>query len=483
MSTPQTPKFYRFASKLDVEGQNQFTQFLNSPLFNRQQIFITIWSVVKRELRKKNSITSEKLSDLIWPNRDFNSSYFNRQMSRSLTLLQTYLVIREVLQNKFEMRVRLLEAMNKMGLLKEVEAEYNLTIRNLPDPSQRDIDFYELRYKLELQNAISASQNPRKRNIDPFEDVVDFFKLYSALKQLSTTCTAINRDMVLNKKDRSAIFIPEVTLQQILQIPEPPSLLQIYSNVYQVLTQPDEERFYFQLKQLVLGNEDGFPAEILKPFLKHLINYCHRRINEGHPRFQTEAEGLYEVRFNLEKDGKITPATYKNVCTSLARGGALEAATRFSKRYADRLLMKEDDEQKKVVKYVQAVIRFYSGDYVEVVNQLIQLRFVDIFFEIDLRMYMWKCKYELEEVEDMFRIHDSFRRYLRARRGDASYHYVSYHNFLKFFKKLIDLTHGNKPAQDPAKLEELKAEVIETKIVASYSWLLKKIDEAIEKLK
>lgn len=258
-----------------------------------------------------------------------------------------------------------------------------------------------------------------------------------------------------------------------------------YSRIFALQMEPSQplEAYEAALGQLVeterdISREDNFDL------FNYLLNLCHRRIDSGDPGFEALIVRLYGQLIALDLltvDGEIPPRTYKNIVSINCRRGHFEWCRGFIRDH--RLLLPKED-QTILPQYCMGLVHFYEGDHLlsaGIFREIIRLDPDDHFWGFESRNLLLKSyfsRYQTlsqAEHEDLYKLVDSFRMYVRRNSKLDAYHQQSYLNFIQYFSLLLrhlDQQGGTKDF--PA---ELRKAVEEEKIVTNKVWLLKMLEE------
>lgn len=98
-----------------------------------------------------------------------------------------------------------------------------------------------------------------------------------------------------------------------------------------------------------------------------------------------------------------------------------------------------------------------------------QAEFDDLLHNLEARKMLLKIYYDLEEIEALLSLLDSFKNFIYRQKG-LGYHRDNYLNLIKFVHRLLQLNTYDKMAKEVLK-EDLKS----VKAVAEKAWLLEQL--------
>jgi len=197
-------------------------------------------------------------------------------------------------------------------------------------------------------------------------------------------------------------------------------------------------------------------------------NYCIKRINNGDAKYLNELFDLYKIEIKEEiilENGKIPPSTYKNIVTLGLHLQQFAWTKQFINDYKTHIasVFAED-----VFHYNLARLFFAKKEYKHVVFELNAVRFSEKFLALDTRVLLAQAYYELDEIDVLYSLLDSFYAYLK-RKKNIAYHQAHYLNFVSLLKKMIRLL-----PQEKKKKEQL-LELINRQKMVEKKWLLDKL--------
>ncbi len=119
----------------------------------------------------------------------------------------------------------------------------------------------------------------------------------------------------------------------------------VYLATFDLLENPNQASFNTLTAQLD-QHHAAFEPEELAALYQYALNFCIRRINDGHPDAYPETLDLYRIlleRNVLLRQGRLSQWTYKNITTTGLRSGAFAWIEQFLHQYRDTLPPAERD--------------------------------------------------------------------------------------------------------------------------------------------
>jgi tetratricopeptide (TPR) repeat protein len=241
-----------------------------------------------------------------------------------------------------------------------------------------------------------------------------------------------------------------------------------------VLTTIDSEnlKHYFKLKSLLKEHGLKFPKQEALQLYYSAINYCIRRINKSDQKFLEESFQLYNELVENEIifiNDELSPWDFKNIIVLALRLGKYNWTEGFILNYNHKL---PETSRENAVTYNLAQLYFYQKQYEKVIEQLQNVEYEDVSYNLNSKSMLIATYYEMDEIEPLYSLFESFRAYLNRHKDISNERRKLYSNLIRITKKLTKLSPG-----DAKSLEKIKTEMTQTKNIASANWLKEKISE------
>ena len=472
-------KLYSILEHFDKYEQNRFRKYLHSPYFNRNENLINLFEVLIKQMNKKNgqlnghSGMPEKES--IWkklePGKPFNDIRFRKYLSDLLKLVESFLAQQIYEEDPIQSANYLILAVG----IKKLKKLYNSTMKTARRISGqtpfRSASFYLQQYHIE-NNYYRLQDFDLKRNQRSNEEEIsknlDYFFMAEKLRLANAILS--RQDTV--SQEYHIDFMKE-TLQIVEQIDyENIPAVAAYYQIYLTHTSP-EEKHYFKLKEIIEKNISFFPKSEGHMIYTYAINYCSRRINQGQSKFLNELFSLYKVGIENQilfgQYDVLDPWNFQNIVVLALRLGHYDWTEQFIHKYMEKL---PESFRENAYTYSLAQVYFYQKKHEKVIEQLREVEYDDVSYNLRSKAMLLATYYEMDELEPLYSLFESFRAYLNRHKDIPPVRRKNYGNLIKFTKKLSKIMPG-----DQRSIDKLKEEVSTTKNIASVSWLKEKIIE------
>lgn len=466
-------KLYSTLLSLSVYELNQLQKFIHSPYFNVNQNVIRFYEILHENIKQKNSFTlsKSKIYKQIFE-ENYNDEKFRKLSTDLLKLIEEYLIFSAFEANKINKTTYLLEALRN----RKLEKLYRSGIKNAQKLSERQYErsssFYFFNYQVEkLIFDITEFDFKRtvKTNIEAISENLDIFYIAEKLK--------FYIDM-LSRKQFATHQYKMLFMDEILNHIEKNDLskypnINVYYQILQTQLKPNETIHFYELKTLIQDHINTFTTTEGTQILGSAMNYCVGQINLNNQEFLKEFYDLMKEYLDKEyfyTDGKLNPFVFKNIIVTGLRLKEYDFVENFILTYKSRL---PEDFQENAISYNLAQLYFYKKDYPKVLQNLTNLEYNDITYNLGARSILVATYYEMNEYDPLQSAISSFSVYLSRAKGTIpDRRRKSYMQYLKFVKNMSNHIPG-----DSKKKEKLIAEYNKNTGIASANWLKEKLEE------
>lgn len=474
-------KSYIALSALNIYELNRFKKFIHSPYFNVNQNLIKLFELYNDEIRFENSdqvqLTKEYVWTYVFPAETYNDVKLRKLNSDFLRLLEQFLAQEQFQNNPLHRANYLLKALSA----KQIETLYKSSISTARRLSNQQLDrtasYYYYQYQIEknlfgltteFDKKSNIKSNKINLNIDRIAYNLDLFYLCEKIKYY---CTLLTWKNVLNF-DADVSFI-EDTIRQIQDIDyEKVPPLSIYYQIYLTHVEPNEEKHFYKLKELINQFLEVFPHVEANGIYEASLNYCVAKVNSGNQDYFKEMFDLFEYGLKSEiliTNGKLDPANFRNIAITALRLGKYDWTEDFINDYKHVL---DPRYRQNAVVFNSARLETYRKNFDKVIELLREVTFEDLVYELSSKALQIVAYYELDEYEVLLSFLSSFNTFLRRNTKIPDRRKNNYKKLIYFTRKLMKLTPRMK-----IDIEKLKTEINESDNFADKPWLLEKIAE------
>ena len=485
-------KLYHLLALLGEEDRARFSLFLNAEYFNNSRQLVAFWE--QWQLRIFPLLEGENLNkEEFVEGTNLKISRFDNYCSQLYLKARQFLALEEFSKNEQLENRMLSEAIVKRDRgLDATERFVPPIIKELEEKADSPEKYLELLYqKSQLFVGKTRHRKMVKNWRNEFSEFKRLLNLYSVSKNLQLTCGEVNLAQIMHPpKVKEQV---EHALDAIWEsAAESTDLLpRVYYLTLSLLKGIAPSETFSSLLDLLRKERSNLANDVAQDIFQYLLNYGVRQINKGDRIFLQHTHDLHLVLVengDLLENGRLSSPQFKNIISIGCRLGRLDWAKSFIETFQSRLL---DGHAGMAALYNRAVLSFHLGEYnaaIQGFKEVINSVTYDIFYGVDARIYLWKAYFENwaslnpDEIDDMFRLYDSFRLYVDRNKKISPTHKVQYRNLVRLFKRFIELLQAPGNASLKKDLEGFKAELEAASDVANKVWFLQKVEEALSRL-
>jgi hypothetical protein len=465
-------KLYQAIIELNGHELNRLQRFILSPFFNRNDAIIKLFEWIKEDLKreKKESVAKEDLWTYCFGhNVPFDDGRFRKLQSDLLKIVEDYYAQESFEANPIHKAKYLLETIYNKGLEKLKSGALKSAQRLVSEQELKPASFYY--YQYELEQSIydlnrSEMERSTKSNIESIALNLDRFYLAEKLRYY---CTVLNHQH-LAALNYSMLFIDEIIEHvETHDYSDVPPIV-MYYQILLTYKEPENKTHYIRLKSLIENHIQLFPETEAKEILDAALNYSLKRMNAGEVEYIRETFELYVKSLEngvLMVHGKITPWSFKNIVTTGLRLSEFDWIENFIQTYSIHL---DPRYRTNAITFNLAQLYFYKKEYEKVIQQLSQVEYDDMTYNLNSKTLLMASYYELDEIEALGSLLDTFRVYLNRNKELPATRKKHYLNTISIVRRLSRITSG-----DTKQIDKLITEVETTQGVVSKNWILEKL--------
>lgn len=455
--------------KLSKKELKNLRKWVSSPFFNEKKEVLALLDYILHYKNAPNkALEKQKTFAVLYPNEPYNDKKMRYTMSALVKNIKQYLAYQEMQEDGEQEQIYICRALRKRNQDKIFEKEWNYTEKIQERQTHKSIQYYYNNYLLYREKYEYVSQQIRSGNmfINEMEQHLSNFFLTELLRQ---GCLALaHHRLSPNTADFTLLEHIVPIIHQNLGLL--PSTVAIYYHSFQCLKDHQNEGDFRQLKTLLAHQDFILPLEEQRDIYLSAINFSITQINNGRRNYIQEAFDLYKIGLakNIFLDnGFLSHFLYKNILVIGLALGEKEWVWQFLQEYL-RVLHPKNREH--FYRYCLASFYFRTQDYDKAMPLLQQVDFQDTLNNLDARRMLLRIYFELEEIEPLYSLLDSFSTFIRRRKKELGYHWENYANLIRFVKKMLKMSWRDKELQ-----QMLFTEVEKTPRVAEKNWLLKQL--------
>lgn len=474
---------------LSVVERNRLHKFIESPYFNVNPALIKLSFILNQLVESSSDIGlvgKEYVWQQVYPTDEYNDLKFRRLLSSFNDLIKRFLSIEEFESNPLEVQNTLLRSITKKNIQSLGKTSLKNSDRLLERSNYRNGEYYLFksffernRYSIErIEVKRVTKKNTPLNTLNNVDKALDIFYLSERLR---TICSRlIWKSLLQSEKEQQKTEIESVLIKVAEQqeyVAEP--CVQIYLNIYHLLSDQSKSQNYYAYKRLMDESLDLFPPDQQKEIIEFAINFCTAKANAGDREFLNELlinykRGLeYKI---IEQNGVLSQWKFKNIVSSALRLKEYSWTSNFIESYKDKLPI---GYRENTVILARAQLLFYQKKYEDVLPLLQQVELKEFSYNTSVKSILIASYYELEHYDGVESTALSLRLYINRYKGLSTNAKKAFKNFVKITLQLI-----RSDSRDTKNLIKIRDEILTSQGLASKTWLLEKVHELLgEKVK
>lgn len=436
-------KLIDLLKKLPTRERTKFKEYVASPFFNKNKKVRSLCAHVLKyspDFEHANLKKVKAFTVVFGKKTAYNELKINNVISDTLQLLYDFLAYQQYQERPLLEKEFLIKELLEREIHHHIERNtwrYEQLKKKSP---LRNHEYFQQEYRLYEQLDLYSLTKEKKDFDQNLQKKSDHLDLYYWSNKLRIACEMVERNMIVQGDYRchfleDILKVYEADFQNIQAVPA----LSIYYKILQMLQYPEQESYYFELKQLLQEHYLLFPQQELRSLYNYALNYSTKKINFGQSQYYQEILDLYKILLDQQiifKNGYLTQWTYINIITAGIRLQEYEWTEHFIHHYKAYLL---PEEQHNAFTYNLAAFYYAKGDLSAALQLLQDVAFTFSFYHIAAKIIQLKSYYDLDEMEAFFALVEAFKKYLQRHKQLSDYHRKSNQNFLKIATKVYDL--------------------------------------------
>jgi hypothetical protein len=461
----------------------ELEEFLHSPYFNKSPKVLSLFYQIKKQYPKIgiSGMSKEDIFGSLYPGEKFNPLKLELIISALVKLIEKFLKIKYVLEDKESSDLILLKTFRSKDLHKNFSSTAKRYLNTLKNKAAQNTNDYLLisQVENEIINSdvydVFLSKNLR------FQKVIDNLDYYIAASKLSQASFILEHKNEVGDDLKYNLWLLNETLDfvrsKIAIIENEHPLLYCYYMIALMLIEPENENNFFVLKKYIIKYDSVINEAFLWEVLIGMENYCDNRIKNNREKYINESFEIYkilEAKNFFKKQIYINHIDFLNVVTVGLALKKQQWVDEFAANYKNKLPLEFKND---TISLAKAELLFSKGQFESSLASLSKVKYENYYFYLRIKILQAKIFYETGENELLFCTLDALRHYLsRNKKLLIRYEKVTL-NFIHYLNFIIV---NDKLNEDQLLL--MKDKISKETQLTSKEWLLAKYDELIAKI-
>ncbi|MFM2049392.1 MAG: hypothetical protein RI955_1940 [Bacteroidota bacterium] len=471
----QNTKIFKLLDVLSHPERQRFLEFLKSPYFNQNDALLKCFVALLPSLQKTKPIeqNEQQIWKQIYPGKKYDKARFHRVCSDLLKETERFMAYFKFAQNKSLQNVYTLQSLNEKRAMEHLPHYMNFTYAQHKKNELKDGEYHYMQFLIEDQKSrFEVNLNKRTGDNNTTQAMLQLDVFYIAQKL--QYYNALLHYKSINSTNAEIVLIEEIIRLIKINKYEDYPLIKIRYSILLTQIEFENEANFNDLKKLISVYDKKFKDEIVREVYSYAIQYCIKKINAGSQQYYREIFELYNSALNLgliAHNNQMSHHDFKNIITVGLRVNEFNWTEKFIKEYNTQLPI---EHRENAFTFNMARVYFFRKEYDKVLNLLQKVEYDDVFYLLDSKHILIKTFYELNEVESLTALIDSFNMLIRRKKIVSDDYRLKYSRFISFVKKMVN-------TNEKLKIEKLKIELENSKDTPDIIWLKEKMDELVKK--
>ncbi len=424
----------------------------------------------------EKKINKESILKKVFPKDVNNHKKLENVQYKFGLLLENFLIQKELEHCEKERQFVMLKALKRRKLDQHFFKKIDQIEKDWTNKGRAGVDHLHDIYQLKKIRLLHPNYDDKHDlAIDPQILIEQLEKYFFAAKMYWMLSQSATHGYIQNTKSPSAPN-PTYPIENILEFVAQNDFLQLpqIKLFGQILQASQGENFdnYPQLKKDFEQYSHLYDQDEKGDLIIFLTKICYEKYRKG----EAEAlQDLFEInRFAVEQnivlqDGYVSSDVFQNIVNIGCAVKQLEWTEQFINQYGSFL---QEEQYEDTIKLCKANLLFNQEQYEAVLQELLQVKFHNIFYGVQAKAIQLQAYYELNNYEEsFFSLAKSFSTFLSRNKSLSDNQKQSFGNFILFTKKLKRVQNIYKP-----NTADLKNEIQNCTMIVYKNWLLNKIN-------
>lgn len=458
-----------------IEFRN-LEEFLLSPYFNKNQNILRLYYIFKDNyhLLTGGMLTQEDIFKQIFPKEKFEDVKSRKLLSNFTKLVEEYLIILELENNKVNTNIILLNAFKDRNITKSFESLKQIILKEKTQGIKMNEKYYQDMVNLYAQmlSYHADSISPEYETLITKLEEAQNYKFIISKLNINYLSNYVKNNSNKNFNQRNWVFdeILKFVEQNKSEIKENHPVVYLYYLNYRMTTEDDNPSAFNEMKQFIEEHIDELDKQNVRFFLMNMNNYCVKLYWNGNNHALNDI-----LRINSYLDDKdilfigkkVNANNFLTVVNLSLKLNAVQWVENFLNKYKDRF---PEELKDSTVFLTLARILFARREYDKSLFALGKVKYINYFYYINSKLLLCKLYYELNYLKEISSIIESIKQFQKRNDNIPDVMNKAINNFLSYLKKLVRMK------TNP--VESLNYdEIMKSTYTAEKEWLAEKVKE------
>lgn len=475
----ENSKLIQLLKKLNPVEVLELEKFINSSFFNTSEHICNLINILIKDYPEFKNIKKEQIFTFIYPNETFKDKKIRDIFSRTLKLTEEYLIQKEFSKKKFLKASFLLKQIASRNLEKHFIGKTRDLDLELEEEKLISSEFLLNKYliyreKREFLSSLASIKN-RAIHYGDITTEIELFTAYCIYNLLKFETIILVNKKQLKYTHKFNVLEHIIDYCNKYPMDEYPVTM-IFYHLILLNRNPDNMNTYIKLKKLIDENIHNISYEDKLIVLVEQFNFTKIQSLKGIDFYRKEN---YRI-LKQNTDNEIYPfdgiyfneSSFITIADAAFKNSDFEWGENFIFKNIDKI---DPKKQANVTIYLKGILHYRKGNHGEALKNLAKVSTDDFTYHFRVKNHQLKIYYEMDDVESVIRIADSYRHFLSGAKHMADYIKTRFINYVNFLTRICNTRlSGNLQNIIHIKNEilSINQETLENKL-----WLLEQINK------
>lgn len=466
-------------SKFSPKEMKEFTEFVHSPFFNKNQSVISFFEYLRKQypVFDRKSVDKKQIYSTIFPDIEYNDGFMRTLMFNLCSLAENYISYACFKDDYYMDKRYLLYELNNRNQNRLFEKNHKTVSKRFEDECVKDEDYFFNKYNIDFEKIHYLHRiNPDKlEKIIPGrnpEDIMDSLTNYYLIQSMDHYLYFLNIMELYKYRfnlEKYENIIKVIKIEEFREVP----VIELYYYLINLFISEGDISFFYKTADFLKKKTGALNKNQMHQAYLNLKNYCKRKIMKGDNRFEKELFDIYKIE--LEKKiyslhDEMSFRYYTGVVETALRLKNYDWAIEFIEKYKCELT---ENSRENTYVYSVALYEFSLKNFEKSLELLSKVKYNDVYHKLKYRSLLAMLYYELDYGDLLMSHLDSFNHFILNDSIVTNERKEHYSDFVKYLKQL------NSPKEQDKNhtLYKLTGKIIENTAAYNKEWLLEKIEE------
>jgi hypothetical protein len=435
-------KFLNLLKGISKKEFKEFKNFIVSPVFNNNENIISLYEYISKNYHDitEGNVSNREIYKGIFGNEQYNETRYWKITSAFAKQIDNYLTFMEYRKDKYYQKNILMEVYRSRNIKKQFAFLSREINKSFETEQDKGLNFLLNQTHYYFQNVSylgTGSDNNLERDIHKlFENLRMFFIMinFTSISIISH----LKKDYALKSLTDLWLFRDLIDYLNKNKTYVKKNYLTVYIFYLIILSKlhPEEDKYYFEVKNLIIKNIKKFSSNLLRHMFLNILNYSVSKLVKGDEKYLKEIFLINKImdENSLTLFGEyIGGDYYYSVIEHSTMLKQISWAENFAGKYKIYL---PAEYHESAVSLGLARMHFENKQFNLSLQCLLKVENINPYFYLSHKILLLQNHYELKDFDGITFLLETLSKYLKRRIDISNELKANYIKFIYYFRKL-----------------------------------------------